>query len=68
MHGVFKTRIVRQFQGGRDVRAAGGRIGGGSAEGVPTSRPLRSEPALGSVLRLPYPPPRLGPTLSLKVY
>src|SRR6266568_1813463 len=33
---------------------------GGSADLVPTSRPLRSEQALGSVVPSPYPPPRLA--------
>jgi hypothetical protein len=33
---------------------------GGSADLVPTSWPLRSESALGSVVPLPCPPPRLA--------
>src|SRR5260370_32631351 len=37
---------------------------GGSADLVPTSPPLRSEWALGSVVSLPCPPPRLTVTLS----
>jgi hypothetical protein len=32
----------------------------GSADLMPTSRPLRSEQALGSVVPSPYPPPRLA--------
>jgi len=39
----------------------------GSADLVPTSWPLRSEQALGSVLPSPYPPPRLAVTLSPEV-
>ncbi len=41
---------------------------GGSADLVPTSRPLRSESALGSVVPLPCPPPRLGVTVSPEVH
>jgi hypothetical protein len=40
----------------------------GSADLVPTSWPLRSESALGSVVPLPCPPPRLRVTLSLEVH
>ena len=40
---------------------------GGSADLMPTSWPLRSEQALGSVLPSPYPPPRLSVTVSPQV-
>ena len=40
----------------------------GSADLVPTSRPLRSESALGSVVPLPCPPPRLKVTVSPEVH
>jgi hypothetical protein len=46
----------------------GERMSWGSADLVPTSRPLRSESALGSVVPLPCPPPRLGVTVSPEVY
>src|SRR5438445_12630287 len=39
----------------------------GSADLVPTSQPLRSEQALGSVVPSPYPPPRLAVTLTPEV-
>src|SRR5258707_20055 len=49
---------------------AGGRedVVGGSADLVPTARPLRSESALGSVVPLPCPPPRLTVTISHEVH
>ena len=36
----------------------------GSADLMPTSWPLRSEQAFGSLLPSPYPPPRLPATLA----
>src|SRR3989442_6807849 len=46
---------------------AGARMSWGSADLMPTSRPLRSEQALGSVVPSPYPPPRLAVTLTPEV-
>src|SRR5439155_26165800 len=43
---------------------AGARMSWGSADLVPTSRPLRSEQALGSVVPSPILPPRLAVTLT----
>ena len=48
--------------------AGGERMSWGSAELVPTSRPLRSESALGSVVPLPCPPARLRVTVSPEVH
>jgi len=39
----------------------------GSADRMPTSWPLRSEQAFGSVVPSPYPPPRLSATLAPEV-
>jgi len=43
-------------------------VAGDSADLVPTSWPLRSESALGSVVPLPCPPPRLKATLAPEVH
>jgi hypothetical protein len=49
-------------QGGRED------VAGGSADLVPTTWPLRSESALGSVVPLPCPPPKLTGTVSLEIH